>query len=368
MFVAALTIFSYLFGAAVTGLTPGDAAPVVNGLHLHGNQANEEYNYLAVTSIKNEVVRLPNRTYIEYDYSNPNLSFGADEFTYDYPLELEIKYGDTYYPLCDMYYGNYGGIPTLIFKKHDNQRYNIAFTITYFPYNYEPQSPFNDEGIYMNFDLSLPNETAEGVAINQTHVITHDLFDDDDVALDSYFKLVFNFYTINNAQYQNADSQYYNTIGYGKGYSDGYNDGYQAGRDYQMAQDQNDYTSGYNNGYDKGKQEGYSQGYDNGYEVGLIDGVDNFISSDEYEQEIRDSYLQGFDQGKYIGHEQGYAEALAEGNDYTFRSLFGAIADTPILFIRQLLGFEIFGVEAVTILMTMITGVIILFLVRKIVL
>lgn len=120
------------------------------------------------------------------------------------------------------------------------------------------------------------------------------------------------------------------------------------------------YKTGYQNGY----AEGYNQGYHNGEDYGYETGYNDFKGSEEYTEALDNAYESGVD----YGDQQGYIRGLSEDNPYTFRALFGAIADTPILFIRQLLGFEVFGVEAIAILMTMVTGCLILFVFRRIVL
>lgn len=122
---------------------------------------------------------------------------------------------------------------------------------------------------------------------------------------------------------------------------------------YQQGYD-NGYQQGYDTGYYEGGQSGYTDGYDDGHYYGYAEGYD-------------DGQIVGQQEGYDIGYTQGYNTGLSTPT-YNFKSLFGAIADTPILFIRNLLGFEIFGVEALSILMTMITGCLILFLFRKIVL
>lgn len=108
------------------------------------------------------------------------------------------------------------------------------------------------------------------------------------------------------------------------------------------------YTQGYNVGYDSG----YRDGIDNGYNEGYTDGYDTGMN-DYYDSRYQQGYQDGIN----------YESQLA--NRYTFMSLFGAIADTPIMIMRNLLNFDVFGVSAMTIVMSMITGCIVLFLIRK---
>lgn len=114
-----------------------------------------------------------------------------------------------------------------------------------------------------------------------------------------------------------------------------------------------DYDLGYSQGYNNGSRVGYDKGYDAGESAGSQQG---------YTQ----GYTAGYTQGETDGYNEGFDDA--SGSNYTFFSLFGAIADTPIMFLRQLLGFEVFGVQAISILMSMLTGCIVLYLVRKIIL
>lgn len=114
---------------------------------------------------------------------------------------------------------------------------------------------------------------------------------------------------------------------------------------------ENDYRVGYENGYNEGYNVGNTTGYDTGYSTGNSEG-----------------YTQGFSVGSSQGYQEGYSAGVNTRNDYTFLTLFGAIADTPIMILRNLLGFEIFGVSAMSILMTMLTGSIALFIFRKVVL
>lgn len=100
--------------------------------------------------------------------------------------------------------------------------------------------------------------------------------------------------------------------------------------------------------------EGYDYGYDNGYNDGYANGVNENGTS---------SYNIGYSSG----YNEGYRIGVNATNQYTFGKFFGAIADVPILYVRNLLGFEIFGVQAITILMSMITACLVLYLLRKVI-
>lgn len=131
---------------------------------------------------------------------------------------------------------------------------------------------------------------------------------------------------------------------------------------YSQLQDSSSFNYGYNqgvnDGYDTGYSDGLLDGYNQGYDDGYFDGFDTGLD---------DGYIEGYTYGQAQGDHAGYIRGLSEQNPYTFGHFFGAIADVPILYIRQLLGFDFFGISALTILMSMITGVLVLFLLRRIV-
>ena len=97
-------------------------------------------------------------------------------------------------------------------------------------------------------------------------------------------------------------------------YQDGYNLGYE---------------TGYSNGFTNGETSGYQNGYNTGYNTGLSDGLNMAQTSN-------------------------------------FNSLFNAIADTPVLFMRSLFGFELFGMNVFAIIMSLITGLIVIYVIKKV--
>ena len=94
----------------------------------------------------------------------------------------------------------------------------------------------------------------------------------------------------------------------------------------------------------------YQNGYDEGYDLGYDNAKDDYYDT---------RYTEGYNQGVY--------DESQLSNKYTFANLFGALADTPIMILRSLLGFEVFGTNAMTILMSMVTACIALFVIRKII-
>lgn len=121
------------------------------------------------------------------------------------------------------------------------------------------------------------------------------------------------------------------------------------------------YTSGYNTGYDTGyeigKEEGiqegatssYTEGYNHGYASGKIDGVN---SGDAYN----------------TGYRDGYDAGLSYSNrDFGFINLFTGIADTPIMMMRSLFGFEIFGTTLLSVVLALFTGLVVIHLLKKLI-
>lgn len=140
----------------------------------------------------------------------------------------------------------------------------------------------------------------------------------DAVNSNNYFFITFFIYPVNENLYNAA-----NPTSVDSGYSDGYNNGYKYG-----------YDNGYNDGFAEGSSENSTSSYNIGYSS---------------------------------GYNEGYTIGVNSTHQYTFGKFFGAIADVPILYIRNLLGFEIFGVQAITILMSMITACLVLYLLRKVI-
>lgn len=107
-----------------------------------------------------------------------------------------------------------------------------------------------------------------------------------------------------------------------------------------------DPTSIYQSGYDAGYKDGYGDGVDDGESRGYSDGLADGDSS---------GYIRGVHDGENAAH------------TYTFGNFFGTIADVPILYMRSMLGFDVFGVPALTILMSMITACLVLYLLRRVI-
>lgn len=90
------------------------------------------------------------------------------------------------------------------------------------------------------------------------------------------------------------------------------------------------WQSGYNSGYKTGLKDGESTGYGNGYN-------------------------------------DGYQDGLTLSDYGSLGGLFGTIADTPIIMIKSLFNFELFGMNVFVAIMSLLTGLIVLYIVKKII-
>lgn len=143
----------------------------------------------------------------------------------------------------------------------------------------------------------------------------------------------FDFYGLHNYDEGVAYNDGFNT-GYDTGYDDGFDTGYDTGN-----------TDGYNTGYDDGFVTGYDAGNSEGYVTGYNDGVE-------------DGYTDGYS--------NGYHNGLGMASQGDFNTLFAAIADTPIRFLRGLFSFDLFGISVLSIVLSLITGLVVLYLVKKV--
>lgn len=108
-----------------------------------------------------------------------------------------------------------------------------------------------------------------------------------------------------------------------------------------------DGTTAYENSGEGQYNAGYEIGFDSGYNTGKTDG-----------------YTDGYNAGKTDGYTQGYNTAL-NTHDFSFTNLFASISDTPILMIRRMFSFGIFGVSAISILLSLFTCLIFIKIIKK---
>lgn len=76
--------------------------------------------------------------------------------------------------------------------------------------------------------------------------------------------------------------------------------------------------------------------------------------------DLNDGYSVGFD----AGYNQGYTAGIAN-SEYQFTDLFGAIADTPVLIVRNLFDFDLFGMNMLTVVLSLFTALILFYIIRK---
>lgn len=102
--------------------------------------------------------------------------------------------------------------------------------------------------------------------------------------------------------------------------------------------------------------DGYDQGYGTGYDTGYQDGYENGGS---------ESYQDGYDNGYITGYNIGKSDGISI-SQYSFGSLFASISDTPILMIRRLFGFELFGTSLITVFVSLFTALVILMILKTV--
>ena len=95
---------------------------------------------------------------------------------------------------------------------------------------------------------------------------------------------------------------------------------------------------------------GYLVGYDDGYGVGATD-----------------TWIEAYQAGETNGYLHGYSDGMSQvTGSYNLVNLFGAIADTPIVMLHGMFNFEIFGVNVLTLILSLLTSLMLLFVVKKI--
>lgn len=117
-----------------------------------------------------------------------------------------------------------------------------------------------------------------------------------------------------------------------------YNEGYEVGKD-----------EGYQSGYQIGKDEGYDSGYTEGHDSGYAEGEQ---SSTAYGNGYRNGYNNG------LSH---------SSSDFGFMNLFTSIADTPILMMRSMFDFSIFGTSMLAVVLSLFTALVVIHLLKRVI-
>lgn len=98
-------------------------------------------------------------------------------------------------------------------------------------------------------------------------------------------------------------------------------------------------------------QEGYDDGYSTGYNAGSTDGYN-------------DGYTKGYNAGDNAGYYRGVADGARNG--YGFMNLFMTVADTPVMMIRRLFDFSIFGTSMIAVILSLFTAILLIKVITKI--
>lgn len=91
------------------------------------------------------------------------------------------------------------------------------------------------------------------------------------------------------------------------------------------------------------------------------------LISNDYSTGYNQGYQIGYSDGNRIGYENGYRNGVNDtyATDNSFFHLFGAIADTPILMLRSLFDFDLFGINVLVAVLSLLTAIITAWVIRK---
>lgn len=86
-----------------------------------------------------------------------------------------------------------------------------------------------------------------------------------------------------------------------------------------------------------------------------------------YYKQYDNGYNVGYEDAKNYWYQVGRTDGInsATPMQMNFITLLGAVADTPVYIIRNLLGFEIFGINVLAVFMSLLTGIIVIYFIRK---
>lgn len=101
-------------------------------------------------------------------------------------------------------------------------------------------------------------------------------------------------------------------------------------------------SDSYQNGYNQGNNFGYTNGYNEGYYQGNTE---------------------GYDSGYRVGYDNGYSVGFNEDNNFT--KLFISIGETPVNTFKQILNFDILGVNVAQFVLSLFTLFIVIAGIKK---
>lgn len=110
------------------------------------------------------------------------------------------------------------------------------------------------------------------------------------------------------------------------------------------------YQNGYDVGYQQGKQEGFEEGFEQGKNEGYQEG---------YEEGVKNSYQEGYNDGYFDGELDGME------NGQTLYGMILGIFDAPIHVFTEMFNFEVLGVNLAGLVFSLLTLLIIVFIIRK---
>ena len=112
----------------------------------------------------------------------------------------------------------------------------------------------------------------------------------------------------------------------------------------------NNYNNAYNDGFYSGRNTGHNEGYDEGYHDG---------DSAGYNRGKTDGYNNGYSEGKGVGR----TEALSDIDNT--KGLFLTAISAPFNAIKDVLNFEVFGINLSAVFFFLFTAVLIVFVIKK---
>ena len=112
-----------------------------------------------------------------------------------------------------------------------------------------------------------------------------------------------------------------------------------------------------------------NSGYVSNMFIAYLFGYNGGILDEYYNLGYLDGQSAGYTAGYLDGETYGYSVGYNAGtqNGVSFMPLFGAIADTPVLIIRNLFSFDLFGVSALAIFMSLLTALVVIHFIRKVI-
>lgn len=113
---------------------------------------------------------------------------------------------------------------------------------------------------------------------------------------------------------------------------------------------------------------GFKYQIESGYSYRMhFDFLGVYSQSSFYSQAYNVGYNAGFQDGAKDGYAKGYADCLAlVQNNGDFSSLFNSVADTPLRFLYGLFSFDLFGTSILVIILTLLTGIAVFGIIKKV--